>query len=277
MDRADAGAGQDRHRDFGDHRQIDRDAVALLDPARFQDIGETAHRLVQFAIGDMTVLARIVALPDDRGLIAAPGEMAIETIGRGVQCPVLVPGEAHLARERAAHDLAVGSDPIEPLARLAPEAFGVGERFAVVPEIFGLADLADLRVGRDGDQGPAGHGVSSSSAERRSLAVARLRRRYSAGLAPYNILAAYGALGGGRSKAGSPGAPVPAATSAACVRFATPRRRMICLTCALIVSSDSDRAEAISRFDLPCEIRARTSRWRRVRGRGGAVAAERRS
>ena len=50
------------------------------------------------------------------------------------------------------------------------------------------------------------------------------------------------------------------AINAACVRFATCRRFMICLTCALTVLSVMVKASAISLFDLPSEINARTSR-----------------
>src|SRR5580704_6039020 len=54
------------------------------------------------------------------------------------------------------------------------------------------------------------------------------------------------------------------ASSAACVRFSTCRRLMICLTCAFTVLSVVFKASPISLFDLPSEINARTSRCRRV-------------
>ena len=44
---------------------------------------------------------------------------------------------------------------------------------------------------------------------------------------------------------------------------------MICLTCALTVLSDMFSASAINLFDLPSEINAKTSRWRRVSSRQG--------
>ena len=50
MHRADAGAGQHGIGRFRDHRQIDGDAVALLDAVRLQHIGEAADLRVQ--LGD---------------------------------------------------------------------------------------------------------------------------------------------------------------------------------------------------------------------------------
>src|SRR5215470_1885398 len=68
----------------------------------------------------------------------------------------------------------------------------------------------------------------------------------------------------GSVRAADCGARLPVASSAACVRLATWRRLMICFTCALTVLSDIVSASAMSLFDLPCAIRASTSRWRRV-------------
>jgi hypothetical protein len=42
VDGADAGAGEHRDRRLGDHRQVDRDAVALLDPEPLEHVGELA-------------------------------------------------------------------------------------------------------------------------------------------------------------------------------------------------------------------------------------------
>ena len=55
MHGADAGAGQDGVGRLGDHRQVDGDAVALLDAVGLQHVGELAHALVQLAIGDLLV------------------------------------------------------------------------------------------------------------------------------------------------------------------------------------------------------------------------------
>jgi hypothetical protein len=53
--RADARAGQHGVGRLRDHRQVDGDAVALLDAVRLQHVGEAADLVVQFAIGDVLV------------------------------------------------------------------------------------------------------------------------------------------------------------------------------------------------------------------------------
>ena len=52
VDRADARASEDGVRRLGNHRQVDGDAVALLDIAVAQHVGEAAHVIVQFPVGD---------------------------------------------------------------------------------------------------------------------------------------------------------------------------------------------------------------------------------
>jgi hypothetical protein len=71
VDRPDPGAGEHGHRNLGDHRQVDRDAVAFSHAPRLQNIGKPAHRFVQFSVGDATGITGIVALPQDRGLLRA--------------------------------------------------------------------------------------------------------------------------------------------------------------------------------------------------------------
>ncbi len=42
---------------------------------------------MQFTVGDVLALAGVVAFPDDGGLIAAFGEVAVETVSGEVQVP----------------------------------------------------------------------------------------------------------------------------------------------------------------------------------------------
>ena len=86
MYRADAGACEHRVGGFGDHRQIDSDAVAFFDATGLQHIGKAADIFVQFAVGNRALLGRAIAFPDDRGLFRrAHRQMAVDTIGAGVQ------------------------------------------------------------------------------------------------------------------------------------------------------------------------------------------------
>ena len=91
MHRADAGAGEHRVGRFRDHRQVDRDAVALLDAVRLQHVGDLADALVQLPVGDLLVLGRVVAFPDDRDLISLLLQMAVDAVGGHVERAVLVP------------------------------------------------------------------------------------------------------------------------------------------------------------------------------------------
>ena len=61
-DGADARAGQHRDGDLGDHRQVDPDHVALLDPAgRLQRVGEALDVGEQLGVGDVALLALLAA------------------------------------------------------------------------------------------------------------------------------------------------------------------------------------------------------------------------
>jgi hypothetical protein len=99
--------------------------------------------------------------------------MPIDAVVRSVECPILVPTEANVAFERAAAHFRKGLDPIEALAVLSPEAVGIGERSLVEPEIIDLGYLADVRMGGNGDDVPARHGVvpprMAAPARRRTL------------------------------------------------------------------------------------------------------------
>jgi hypothetical protein len=62
MDGAHARAGEHRNRGLGDHRHVDRDAIAFLHAEPAQRIAEAADLLVQFPVRDTSRHRRIVAL-----------------------------------------------------------------------------------------------------------------------------------------------------------------------------------------------------------------------
>ena len=53
MDRADAGASEHRVRSLGNHRQVDGDAIALLDAVALQHVGESPDLVGKLRVGDM--------------------------------------------------------------------------------------------------------------------------------------------------------------------------------------------------------------------------------
>jgi len=165
VDRADARAGEHRVGRLRDHRQVDRDAIALLRAEFLERVGHAAHLRVQLAIGDLLALRRIVAFPDDRDLVGAPGEMAIDAVRRDVQHAVMEPADADIAGvvDVAHRAGAVGLDPIDPLAVLAPEPDRVLHRRLVHLLVFGVVDIGALGpLGADGDQFIA-HGILPES------------------------------------------------------------------------------------------------------------------
>ncbi len=146
MDRPDPRAGQDRHRGFGDHRHIDGDAVALGHALGLQRIGEAADVAVQLAIGDAARLfGGIVGLPDQGDGVAARRQMAVETIGRGIEHAVSEPADAEIVlpeRPVAGHFRPL--DPVEPARLFEPEGAGIGQAAAVQLFIAGAIDLRAL-------------------------------------------------------------------------------------------------------------------------------------
>jgi hypothetical protein len=80
MHGTDAGAGEHRDGGFGDHRHVNRNAIALVDALALEYVGKFAYFLVQLGVSDFTIFAGIVAFPDDSGLIGAAIEVTIEAI-----------------------------------------------------------------------------------------------------------------------------------------------------------------------------------------------------
>ena len=145
VDRADPRAGEHRVGGFGDHRQVDRDRVAFLDALVLEDVGEAADVLVKLLVGDIFGITRLVALEDDRGLVAALLEMAVDAVHRDVGDAVLVPFDRDLVGIiRAVHHFGKRLDPVDPLAVLAPEGVRVVKRGLVHLLIFGLVDQRTL-------------------------------------------------------------------------------------------------------------------------------------
>src|SRR5690606_24207306 len=122
MDGTDAGAGQHGHHGFGNHRHVDGDDVTTVHVLATQGVGELAHLFVQLAVGDFAVLGRIVAFPDDRYLIAALFEVAVQAVVGDVEGAVGVPLDVDVVVvEGGLLDLGVGLDPVDALALLTPE------------------------------------------------------------------------------------------------------------------------------------------------------------
>ena len=141
VDRADAGAGEHRHRSLGNHRQVDRDPVALLDAERAQRVRQPADPVVELSIGHPLALVRVVAFPDDRRLVAVRGEVSIEAVGRDVQLPVLEPADVEVA-DIEAHVLhaRVGTYPVHAPSHARPEPLRVADGLVVERPVLFVGD-----------------------------------------------------------------------------------------------------------------------------------------
>ena len=151
MDGAEPCAGEHRIGRLGDHRHVDRDPVALADAAVAHDVRHAADLVVQLAIGDMLRFGRVVALPDDRHLVAARRKVPVDAVIGDVGRAVLEPADRDLAwSESRVLDPGIGLEPVDPLALLAPEALGVPHRGLVLCPVAGLVDIgAAGPFGRD--------------------------------------------------------------------------------------------------------------------------------
>ena len=87
---------------------------------------------MQLAVGDVSGLGGVVALPNDRGLVGALGKVPVDAIVGGVEDAILEPLDRDVAgTKRAVLDLARRLVPVEALGLLRPEAVRVLERARV--------------------------------------------------------------------------------------------------------------------------------------------------
>ena len=117
----------------------------FLTPCFLQHIGEAADLLVQFRVGDVPRDGRIVAFPDDRGLIGALRQMPVDAIHRDIGRAVLEPFDRDIMRVEARMlHLREGRDPVDALRLLGPEAVRILERAFVEPAIGLFVDAGAL-------------------------------------------------------------------------------------------------------------------------------------
>ena len=84
MCRAESGAGEHGDRHLGNHRHVDRDAVALGNAERLQCIGGLLYLAQQVVVGDGAAVARLADPVEGHLLTATGGNMAIDAVLRNV-------------------------------------------------------------------------------------------------------------------------------------------------------------------------------------------------
>jgi len=135
-----------------------------------QDVGDAGDVVLHLPIGDVAVLPRLVAGPDDGRLLAALRQVAVDAVVAGVEAPPGEPGEVDLLRIDV-HDVAGRVVPVENAGLLAPEVLRRLDRASVhlfvLLEILDIGSFRDLRL--DGDHGflPIGAAEGDSIPRRR--------------------------------------------------------------------------------------------------------------
>jgi hypothetical protein len=99
---------------------------------------------MQLAIRDFLVDRRIVALPQDRGLIAASGEMAVDAVVRDVEPAVLEPSDASVLLEIDVLDQGREDYPVEALACSAQKPSESSTERLYISRYFASSECADL-------------------------------------------------------------------------------------------------------------------------------------
>jgi hypothetical protein len=124
VDRADARAGEHRDHGFGNHRQVDRDDVALADAERGEHVRGLLHVAVEVGVGDRALVARL-ALEVDRDAVAvARLDVPVERVHRRVERAVLEPAGAR--RVTPVEHLGEGRLPLQLAGAVGPEPEPVG-------------------------------------------------------------------------------------------------------------------------------------------------------
>src|SRR5208282_294584 len=123
VNRTDSRACQHRDRRLRHQRQVDRDALAILDAQAFQRIGAPAHFVGEHLVGQHARVARL-ALPNQRRFVATgTAEMAIEAIVGGVDRAA---DEPLRKREIPLQRLAERLKPIKVPRAFGPESLRIG-------------------------------------------------------------------------------------------------------------------------------------------------------
>ena len=118
---------------------------------RLEDIGETADLVVQFLVGDMFRVLRIVAFPDDRGVVFEPEQVPVDAVLRDIGGSVLEPFDRNGARtKRRVLYPRERFDPIDAAGFAGPEGLRIGDRAGIEFPVFRVIDIgALLPVRRD--------------------------------------------------------------------------------------------------------------------------------
>ena len=118
MNRADAGAAKHGDGGFGNHRHVNRHAVAFFYAVQFQNVGEFTDFAMQLRVRQLNNFLLRFALPDDGRLVAARGQVAVEAVARDVELTIGKPSMFNFPRGGVPSVLASHRRFFEPRQRL---------------------------------------------------------------------------------------------------------------------------------------------------------------
>ncbi len=147
VNRADTRAGQHGVGRFGNHGQIEGDAIAFFDAPCLKGVRQTAHVFMQFRITYVFLFGWAVAFPDDGGLLGAQRQMTVDAVIRDVQRAVLEPADRNVVREAGVFDLRIGLDPRQALALFAPKTIRIADGSLVHRRVLRGADPRARKAG----------------------------------------------------------------------------------------------------------------------------------
>ena len=129
MHRSQSHDREHRHDRFGNHRHVDRDAVAFLHAEFGQRVRRLGDEFLQVRVGDRARLTFRVGDPVVGNLgTLARGDVTVDAVNTGVQLAVAEPlGEREIPLEGLGRFLV----PHQPVGLLAPEGERVGIGFGV--------------------------------------------------------------------------------------------------------------------------------------------------
>jgi hypothetical protein len=108
---------------------------------RLQRIRKAADTLVQLGIGDCQIRVRLVAFPDDRGLVCLVGKVPVDTVVADIQFTILEPADVQvLLGVGNVLDLGKRLDPVDDGGLFGPEALVVLDGSLVHLEVLILID-----------------------------------------------------------------------------------------------------------------------------------------
>src|SRR5690606_29554086 len=117
--------------------------VALGDAEAAQRVGQAADAGVQLAVAHaLRLVARAVGLENQRGLVAAGGEVAVQAVHAEIELAVGEPADPEvLAVEADVADAGRRRHPLQSLGDAAPERVGIADGLGVVARVVGPGNV----------------------------------------------------------------------------------------------------------------------------------------